>query len=101
MMGLPDFYAFSKTSSSIWFRADTQIIASYADTVGGLAAIGIYPRQSRLQHLHWRRRNTAAADFLSPGSSNISLAKKEGVRYSAHTTIRRIVPAVRESQAWL
>ncbi len=80
----PDFYAFSKNVfEASWFRADAQIIVSYADQWVGLAAIGIYPADNHAYNtftgvLHeYRGRGLALALKLQ----TILLAKKEGVGY--------------------
>lgn len=80
----PDFYAFSKNVfDASWFRADTQIIASYEDHWAGLAALGIYAADNHAYNAftgvlrEYRGRGLAQALKLQ----TILLAKKEGVRY--------------------
>lgn len=80
----PDFYAFSKNVfEASWFRADTQLLASYADRWAGLAAIGIYPADNHAYNAFtgvlrdYRGRGLAQALKLQ----TIRLAKREGVRY--------------------
>ena len=80
----PDFYAFSKNVfDASWFRADTQIIAAYADHWAGLSAIGIYKEDENAYNAftgvlrEYRGRGLAQALKLQ----TILLAKREGIRY--------------------
>lgn len=80
----PDFYAFSKNVfDASWFRADTQIIATYRDHWAGLAAIGIYPADNHAYNAftgilrEYRGRGLAQALKFQ----TIQLARSEGVRY--------------------
>jgi GNAT superfamily N-acetyltransferase len=79
----PDFQVFAKNVfEASWFRADTQIIASYADRWVGLAAIGIYPDKHAYNTFtgvlrEYRGRGLALALKLQ----TILLAKREGMRY--------------------
>jgi GNAT superfamily N-acetyltransferase len=79
----PDFYAFSmNVFDASWFRADTQILASFGDRWVGLAAIGIYADGHAYNAFtgvlsEFRGRGLAQALKLQ----TILLAKKEGMRY--------------------
>jgi GNAT superfamily N-acetyltransferase len=80
----PDFYAFSKdVFDASWFRADTQILASYGDHWVGLSAVGIYPADQHAYNAftgvlrQYRGRGLAQALKLQ----TILLAKKEGMRF--------------------
>jgi len=80
----PDFHTFSKdVFEASWFRADTQILASYHDQWVGLAAIGIYPEDQHAYNAFtgvlskYRRRGLAQALKLQ----TIRLAKQKGMRY--------------------
>jgi GNAT superfamily N-acetyltransferase len=80
----PDFYAFSKNVfEASWFRAETQILASYGDRWVGLSAIGIYPASHHAYNAftgllrEYRGHGLAQALKLQ----TILLAQKEGMRY--------------------
>ncbi len=80
----PDYYAFSKNVfDASWFRAETQLLASYGDQWVGLSAVGIYPADNHAYNAFTgvlresRGRGLAQALKLQ----TILLAKKEGMRY--------------------
>jgi RimJ/RimL family protein N-acetyltransferase len=80
----PDYYAFSKNVfDASWFRADTQILASYRDCWVGLSAIAVYQDDKHAYNAftgvlrEYRGRGLAQALKLQ----TILLAKKEGMRY--------------------
>jgi len=80
----PDFDTFSKNVfDASWFRADTQILASYHDRWVGLSAIGIYPEDQHAYNAFtgvlrkYRGRGLAQALKLQ----TIRLAKQKGMRY--------------------
>jgi GNAT superfamily N-acetyltransferase len=80
----PDFQTFSEdVFEASWFRADTQILASYKERWVGLAAIGIYPADNHAYNAftgvlrEYRGRGLAQALKLQ----TIRLAKQRGMRY--------------------
>lgn len=80
----PDFNTFSKNVfEAPWFRAETQILASYHDRWVGLSAIGIYPEDQHAYNAftgvlrEYRGRGLAQALKLQ----TIRLAQQKGMHY--------------------
>ena len=81
----PDFDTFSKNVfEASWFRADTQILASYNERWVGLAAIGIYPEDQHAYNAFTGVLREVRGHGLAQALKlqTIRLAKQKGMHYA-------------------